>query len=157
MRENTNALLRRAIYIVYAYKHTQGYRQEDAYAEVFFSLVAKDRWEDLRSTVSRVLNGKTAVPMSLLNHYADPDYPRQPRKLRQDIANCLETIVHDHKGHMYIRNEVLQLVEDFVPTCDWELLIADDVSVDATIDMYTRLVWYAVCDARYHYTCGGGF
>ena len=147
MTNNINALLRSTIDIACDIKRVRGYKQADVFCGLFGSFANRVKWKDPRSAVSRIMTGTAAIPTDMVAHYADRITPRQPCALRRDVADFFCTI--SARNHKLLRDGIVHTIMSNVPACDRSDLMADDDGIDTTIDLYTRLLWYAICDGRY--------
>lgn len=116
---------------------------ERFYACLFDSYFSKIESQPSCATVHAILQGKTKVPRKLLRHYRDPNCPRYPEKLAQDLSALAECCFLGASRRNALRN-ALEDYMDLLPQADRNDLLAF-VASDDLIRLWTVLTWYALC------------
>ena len=113
------------------------------YATMFAEFFAVADSQPSCSRVQKILRGKSKVPWKVLQFYHDPDNPRCPGKLAQDLSALADYYFRRANHREALRNCLLVYLEN-LPEADQEDLVSE-IPDDDLIGLWTRLTWYALC------------
>ena len=116
---------------------------ERFYSSMFASYFACADSQPGCAAVKAIARGKGHVPRKLLHHYRDPDCPRCPAKLQEDLCTLANCCFIDAVRRNALRNGLTRYLQS-LPAADAEDLLAHAADADL-IQLWTRLTWYAVC------------
>lgn len=116
---------------------------ERYYASMFASFHDQSDSQPGCAAVKAIARGKRVVPRKLLHHYRDPDQPRCPRKLKEDLAALADCCFADTARRGALRH-TLDAFLLAVPAADAEDL-RHMISTGDLIQMWASLTWYAMC------------
>lgn len=120
---------------------------ERYYASMFNSYYTHTDSQPGCAAVQAILQGKTRIPRKLLHHYRDPNCPRCPRKLQENLSALTECCFLEASSRRALRNSLEAYLQS-LPQADREDLL-DYISDDDLIRLWTVLTWYALCGDRH--------
>ena len=113
------------------------------YASMFASFYDQSDSQPSCAAVKAIARGKGHVPRKLLHHYRDPDCPRCPAKLQEDLHALAYCCFPDAVRRNALRSGLTRYLQS-LPAADAEDILAHAADADL-IQLWTRLTWYAIC------------
>lgn len=120
---------------------------ERFYASMFSSYYSKINIQPSCGIVHAIRSGRHTPPRKLLQYYRDPECPRCPTKLMEDLCALADCCFVEASRRVALRS-ALTLYLEVLPKADAENLLAN-VPTDHLIPFWTRLTWYALCGDRH--------
>lgn len=116
---------------------------ERYYATMFSSFYDQSDSQPGCTAVMAIVRGTREASRKLLGHYRDPDQPRCPRKLKEDLTSLANCCFADAARRDALHHALETFVQ-IIPAADAEDL-RRTMGKDNLIQMWTYLTWYAMC------------
>lgn len=117
------------------------------YANMFAGYYDQTDGDPIHAAVNAIARGDRTVPRKLLQYYRDPEHPRCPPKLAEDLAALADWFFSETVRRTALRH-VLEVFLLEIPLADAEDLRQSLCTADL-IQMWTCLTWYAICGDHY--------
>lgn len=99
------------------------------------------------AAVNAIIRGNRAVPRKLLHYYRDPEHPRCPPRLAEDLAALADCFFSDAVRRSTLRQALEAFLQE-LPAEDAQDLRSSLCREDL-VQMWTYLTWYALCGDHY--------
>lgn len=120
---------------------------ERFWASMFAGFYSQNDSQPGCAAVRGILQGKSTIPRRLISYYRDPDCPRCPKKLHQDLTALADCCFVGAACREALRNCLATYLQ-LIPQADC-LDILNYLPGDNLIRLWTCLTWHALCGDCY--------